>query len=66
MAQHLDLPQTHRRRRPALGDDEPLSRVAARPLDDETTEIVRVIEFLWPAGDASVQPVLWVTREFLH
>ena len=36
-----------------------------RPLDDGTTAIVRVIEFVWVVGEA-VQPVLMVKRELLH
>ena len=40
-------------------------RVGVRPLDDATTEIVRVIEFVWPAGRA-IQPVLFVERKLLH
>jgi hypothetical protein len=36
----------------------------ARPLDDGTTEVVQVIEFVLPAGDA-VQPVLWLDRHLL-
>jgi hypothetical protein len=36
-----------------------------RPLDDGTTEVVRVIEFELPAGK-SIQPVLLVERELLH
>jgi hypothetical protein len=66
MAQHLEINELPRRRRIGVLDRDPRTRVAARPLDDGTTEIIRVIEFLWPAGEASVQPVLWVQRELLH
>jgi hypothetical protein len=40
-------------------------RAAVRPLDDGTTAIVRVIEFVWPAGE-SIQPVLLMERELLN
>lgn len=48
----------------------PRSRTAARrapvrPLDDARTEQVRLIEFVWTAGE-SIQPVLLVDREWLH
>jgi hypothetical protein len=49
------------RRRPAATP----RRTPVRPLDDGTTAIVRVIEFVWVAGDA-VQPVLMVKRELLN
>jgi hypothetical protein len=39
-------------------------RAPARPLDDGTTELVRVIEFVLPAGSA-IQPVLWLDRKLL-
>ena len=29
-----------------------------------TTELVHVIEFVWPAGDA-IQPVIWLDRQLL-
>ena len=35
-----------------------------RPLDDGTTELVHVIEFVLPAGD-SIQPVIWLDRQLL-
>ena len=41
-------------------------RQSSRALDDGATEAVRVIEFLWPAGGSSVQPVLLVERELLN
>jgi hypothetical protein len=50
-----------RRRRPAATP----RRTPVRPLDDGTTAVVRVIEFVWVAGEA-VQPVLMVKRELLH
>ena len=39
-------------------------RRPVRPLDDGTTELVHVIEFVWPAGDA-IQPVIWLDRQLL-
>ena len=39
-------------------------RTRRRPLDDGTTELVHVIEFVLPAGDA-VQPVIWLDRQLL-
>lgn len=39
-------------------------RRPVRPLDDGTTELVHVIEFVLPAGD-SVQPVMWLDRRLL-
>jgi hypothetical protein len=39
-------------------------RRPVRPLDDGTTELVHVIEFAWPAGDA-IQPVIWLQRQLL-
>ena len=50
-----------RRRRPAVQQ----RRAPVRPLDDGATELVRVIEFVWVAGDA-IQPVLLVERELLN
>jgi hypothetical protein len=50
-----------RRRRPAATQ----RRTPVRPLDDGTTAVVRVIEFVWVAGDA-IQPVLMVERELLN
>jgi hypothetical protein len=58
-----ELPPTGpatRRRRPAATQRAPL-----RPLDDRTTAVVRVIEFVWVVGD-SVQPVLMLKRELLN
>jgi hypothetical protein len=40
-------------------------RVPVRPLDDGTTELVRVIQFVWRAGRVT-QPVLMVERELLN
>jgi hypothetical protein len=40
-------------------------RLAVRPLDDGRTELVRVIAFVWPAGE-SIQPVLMIERELLN
>jgi hypothetical protein len=54
-----------RRRRVAAPDQRRSDRVVPRPLEGDRTEVVRVIEFLWPAGDA-VQPVLLVERELLQ
>jgi hypothetical protein len=56
------LPRTLRRR--DAGGRTSL-RPSVRPLDDGTTESVRVIEFVWRAGEA-IQPVLMVERELLH
>ncbi|HET8786960.1 MAG TPA: hypothetical protein VFM38_15100 [Candidatus Limnocylindrales bacterium] len=39
-------------------------RRPVRPLDDGTTELVHVIEFVLPAGD-SIQPVIWLDRQLL-
>jgi hypothetical protein len=39
-------------------------RPPVRPLDDGTTEAVRVIEFLWISGN-TIQPVLMLERELL-
>jgi hypothetical protein len=39
-------------------------RRPVRPLDDGTTELVYVIEFVLPAGD-SIQPVIWLDRQLL-
>jgi hypothetical protein len=55
----IGLP-ARRRRQPATQ-----RRTRVRPLDDGTTAVVRVIEFVWVAGDA-VQPVLMVKRELLN
>jgi hypothetical protein len=52
-------------------DDPPRSdtgrtrRRPVRPLDDRTTEVVQVIEFVLPAGD-SIQPAIWLDRQLLH
>lgn len=43
----------------------PVLRRPVRPLDDATTEMVRVIEFAIPAGSA-IQHVLWLDRELLN
>jgi hypothetical protein len=42
----------------------PALRRPVRPLDDGTTELVSVIEFVLPAG-AAIQPVLWLERKLL-
>ncbi len=47
-----------RRRRPTH------RRRPVRPLGDGTTERVRLIEFLWPAG-TGIQPVLMLDRRLL-
>ena len=39
-------------------------RRPVRPLDDGTTELVHVIEFVLPAGEG-VQPVIWLDRQLL-
>ncbi len=55
-----------RLRRVRSGDQalRPTLRPSVRPLDDGTTEIVSVIEFVLPAGRA-IQPVLWLDRRLL-
>ena len=55
----------HRRRRVGAPDQGQSDRAVPRLLEGDRTEVVRVIEFLWPAGDA-VQPVLLVERELLQ
>ena len=47
-----DTARTRTRRRPV------------RPLDDGTTELVHVIEFILPAG-RSIQPVIFLDRQLL-
>lgn len=39
-------------------------RRPVRPLDDGTTELVHVIEFILPAGH-SIQPVIYLDRQLL-
>ena len=39
-------------------------RRPVRPLDDGTTELVHVIEFVLPAGEG-VQQVIWLDRQLL-
>ena len=39
-------------------------RRPVRPLDDGTTELVHLIEFVLPAGE-SVQPVIFLDRQLL-
>jgi hypothetical protein len=48
---------------PDPGAPRPLRR-PVRPLDDGTTELVHLIEFILPAGD-SVQPVIFLDRQLL-
>ncbi len=59
-------PLRSRVRRPR--DRHPVSnpglRRPVRALDDGTTELVSVIEFVLPAGSA-IQPVLWLDRRLL-
>ena len=67
MASHLStpipaLPQAQRR--PLRTVVRP-TREPGRALDDDTTEVVRVIEFLW-IGKQGVQPVLLLQRDLLH
>jgi hypothetical protein len=58
-------------RRLESSDDRPRSdtdrtrRRPVRPLDDRTTEVVQVIEFVLSAGD-SIQPLIWLDRQLLH
>ena len=57
---------TPRGLRRSQGDAKPTQlRPPVRPLDDGTTESVRVIEFVWRAGEA-IQPVLMLERELLN
>ncbi len=53
-------------RRPRDGEpaSQPALRPPVRPLDDGTTELVHVIEFVLPAGSA-IQPVVWLDRKLL-
>jgi hypothetical protein len=53
-----------RRRRKGHAVSNPALRRPVRPLDDGTTELVSVIEFVLPAGSA-IQPVLWLDRKLL-
>jgi hypothetical protein len=56
MAAPARTPQPDQRLRPPV-----------RPLDDGSTELVTVLEFIWTANDGeAVQPVLWLDRELLH
>lgn len=62
---HVPLPaQRQRSTRRARQDGQRPRRRPVRPLDDGTTESVRVIEFVWTAGNA-IQPVLMLERELL-
>jgi hypothetical protein len=61
-------PVAPRRPRPT-GDAPPAdsrrpTRRPVRPLDDGTTELVHVIEFILPAGE-SIQPVMFLDRQLL-
>jgi hypothetical protein len=49
---HTNQPSRRTHRRPV------------RPLDDGTTELVHVIEFMLPAGQ-SIQPVIFLDRQLL-
>jgi hypothetical protein len=60
-SEHETRPSPSRRQR----GDANLHRLRVRSLDDGTTELVRVIEFVWTVGDA-IQPVLMVKRELLN
>jgi hypothetical protein len=59
---------TPRRPRSPAGPADPASprvrRRPVRPLDDGSTELVHVIEFVLPAGDA-IQPVMFLDRQLL-
>lgn len=50
--------------RPAPSDPARTRRRPVRPLDDGTTELVHVIEFILPAGQ-SIQPVIFLDRQLL-
>jgi hypothetical protein len=41
-------------------------RASVRRLGDGTTELVRVIQFVWVARDDALQPVLMLERELLN
>ena len=58
------LPRGPRSSEGAARTHERTRRRPVRPLDDGTTELVHVIEFVLPAGDA-VQPVIWLDRQLL-
>jgi hypothetical protein len=58
------LPRGARSSERAARERERARRRPVRPLDDGTTELVHVIEFVLPAGDA-VQPVIWLDRQLL-
>ncbi|HSL75299.1 MAG TPA: hypothetical protein VK867_00010 [Candidatus Limnocylindrales bacterium] len=49
---------------PADPDTSRTRRRPVRPLDDGTTELVHVIEFILPAGRA-IQPVIFLDRQLL-
>jgi hypothetical protein len=59
---------TPRRARSPAGSADPapprVRRRPVRPLDDGSTELVHVIEFVLPAGDA-IQPVMFLDRQLL-
>lgn len=54
-------PRTHGQPGP---DPAPARRRPVRPLDDGTTELVYIIEFILPAGH-SIQPVIFLDRQLL-
>jgi hypothetical protein len=56
------MPRGPRRREVVAGPT--ALRPPVRPLDDGTTESVRLIEFVWRTGDA-FQPVLMLERQLL-
>jgi hypothetical protein len=58
------LPRDPRSSQDAARMRERARRRPVRPLDDGTTELVHVIEFVLPAGD-SFQPVIWLDRQLL-
>ena len=58
------LPDDPRSSEGASRVQERTRRRLVRPLDDGTTEVVHVIEFILPAGEA-VQPVIWLDRQLL-
>ncbi|MFL5686526.1 MAG: hypothetical protein ACJ77D_10780 [Chloroflexota bacterium] len=60
----LNLPRGPRSSEGAARLRERTRRRPVRPLDDGTTEVVHVIEFVLPAGEA-VQPVIWLDRQLL-
>jgi hypothetical protein len=60
----LDRRQPRSPGRPTGPDLVPTRRRPVRPIDDGTTELVHLIEFILPAGH-SIQPVIFLDRQLL-